>query len=272
MLIIATVQFAPVLADLDATLERLAAVLDQAAAADLVILPELSNSGYAFASRDQAWNCAEGVADSRFVDFLRDRCSHHDFDIISGFAERDGAELYNTAILVGSEGCSARYRKLHLFGNEPDWCQPGNLGLPICERRGLRIGMLLCFDWAFPEVWRILALRGADLIAHPCNLVLPGLGQRAASGHALVNRTYVATSNRTGTEGDLRFTGLSQIAGPDGKLIAAAPQTGDAVLIADCEVGRARDKQITAHNHLLDDRRPECYGDLIKPTATPDTL
>jgi predicted amidohydrolase len=125
----------------------------------------------------------------------------------------------------------------------------------------------VCFDWIFPEVWRILALKGADIICHPSNLVLPGLAQRAIPIHALTNRVYVVTANRIGTEGDLTFTGVSTIANPRGDILAQASQAKEELVVQEIDIAVARDKMITPRNHLLTDRRPEQYALLSKKPA-----
>jgi predicted amidohydrolase len=177
--------------------------------------------------------------------------------------ERDGPNLYNSAVLVGPQGYVGRYRKLHLFLHEKDFFQPGDAGLPVYDIGWCRVGMLICFDWLFSEVWRILALKGADVICHPSNLVLPGLGQRAVPIRALCNRVYVATGNRVGTERDLTFTGLSTIADPLGNVICQASPSEPKALVADMSLALARDKRITPRNGVFDDRRPDQYGRLL---------
>jgi predicted amidohydrolase len=259
---LAYVQFSPAFCDVDETMTRLAPLLDQCGRADLVVVPELCNSGYHFSTRQEAATCAEPVDNSRFLDFLRDQCRTHGFEIVSGFNESDGDVLYNSAVLVTAEGVAGRYRKLHLFMNEQDFFAAGDLGLPVLERPYGRIGMLICFDWAFPEAWRVLALRGADIICHPANLVLPGLAQRAIPVYALTNRVFIVTANRVGTERDLTFTGTSLLADPSGDLVIDAPQSGSAVGMAEVEPELARNKQITARNHLFRDRRPSDYREI----------
>jgi beta-ureidopropionase len=134
------------------------------------------------------------------------------------------------------------------------------LGLPVFDIGPGRIGMLVCFDWIFPEAWRVLALRGADIICHPSNLVLPGLAQRAVPIHALTNRFYVVTANRIGSEGELRFTGMSTIADPKGQVLAQASRTREEVGRMEIDVSLARTKNITSRNNILADRRPEQYA------------
>jgi predicted amidohydrolase len=233
------------------------------AQADLLVLPELCNSGYNFQSPQQAWETSEEINSSAFVQYLEALCQRHQFSIVSGFNERDGDYLYNAAILVGPRGYVGKYRKLHLFLDEKDHFRPGNAGLPVFDIGPCRVGMLLCFDWLFPEVWRILALEGADVIGHPSNLVLPGLAQRAIPVHALTNRVFVVTANRIGTEGNLVFTGLSTIADPKGAVLAQASPTEEEVCLTDIDIELARDKAITARNDILRDRRPEEYSLLL---------
>jgi predicted amidohydrolase len=260
-------QFAPALADLPttlATINRLGAVCGDV---DLLVLPELCNSGYNFESIEQAWATSEEVGDSIFVRELTALCAKHNCHVVSGFNERDGNRLYNSAVLVGPQGYVARYRKLHLFMTEKDHFEPGDAGLPVFDVGDCRVGLLICFDWTFPEVWRILALEGADVICHPSNLVLPGLAQRATPIHALINRYYVVTANRIGTERDLHFTGMSTISGPGGDVLLQASPDGEAVGIVEVDIELARDKNITTRNHALGDRRPEEYGRLVQAIA-----
>ncbi len=242
-------------------------LIGQAEGADLLVLPELCNSGYNFSSAEQAWATAEEIRDSIFLRYLEALCRRHGFYLVSGFNERAGDRLYNAAVLVGPQGYVGRYRKLHLFLNEKDYFQPGDEGLPVFDIGPYRVGMLICFDWLFPEAWRVLALQGADVVAHPANLVLPGLAQRAVPVHALINRFYAVTANRVGSEGDLTFTGLSTIANPKGEVILQASPTEEEVGLVDVEIGLARDKWITLRNHVLADRRPEHYSLLLKRTA-----
>ena len=185
-----------------------------------------------------------------------------------GFNERHNALLYNSAILIGPKGYIGKYRKLHLFMNEKDYFKPGDVGLPVFDIGLCKIGMLVCFDWIFPEVWRILALKGAEIICHPSNLILPGFAQKAVPIHALTNRVYIVTANRIGTEGDLSFTGLSTIADPKGEILVQASQAEEEVGIKDIDITMARDKMITHRNDVFSDRRPGEYSllteDIVK--------
>jgi predicted amidohydrolase len=258
------VQFAPALGDLRATLSTIDRLLE-GVEADLLVLPELCNSGYNFRSQQEAWETSEEMGNSPFLRHLESLCRQRRFHLVTGLNERGGASLYNSAVLVGPQGIIGRYRKLHLFLNERDFFRPGNAGLPVFTIGPCRVGMLVCFDWIFPEVWRVLALKGADVICHPSNLVLPGLAQRGVPIHALMSRVYAVTGNRIGSEGSLTYTGRSLVADPLGDVLAQASATEEEVGVVEVDVALARNKLVTPRNDILADRRPEEYGDLCGP-------
>ncbi|RLB29437.1 MAG: carbon-nitrogen hydrolase [Deltaproteobacteria bacterium] len=253
-------QFSPLLGDALGTMKAIERLLSGCAGVDLLVLPELCNSGYNFTSYEQAWDTSEAIEGGPFIAFLESKCSSHNMHIVSGLNERDGDVLYNSAVLIGPNGYIGTYRKLHLFLNERDFFQPGNAGLPVFDIGSCTLGMLVCFDWIFPEVWRILALKGAEIICHPSNLVLPGFAQRAIPIHALFNRVYVVTANRIGTEEELTFTGVSIIADPRGDILAQASRAKEEVVVREIHIALARDKMMTPRNHVLNDRRPQEYA------------
>ena len=253
-------QCAPALGNVNETIGHIDALIRSAEGADILVLPELCNSGYNFVSYDQAQETSEEIENSIFVRYLESQCMQFKIHIVSGFNERDHNDLYNSAILVGPDGYIGTYRKLHLFMNEKDYFKPGNRGLPVFNIGTCTIGMLVCFDWIFPEAWRILALKGADIICHPSNLVLPGLAQRAIPIHALINRIFIVTANRIGAERDLTFTGLSIIADPQGDILDQASQKDAELGIQTIDIAMARNKMITQRNDVLGDRKPEHYS------------
>jgi predicted amidohydrolase len=254
---IAIIQFAPYIGNLEATIGKLKMLLAEAKTANLVVLPELANSGYNFESIEQANECSEEVDNSIFLSFLKGECKKYKFAVATGFAEKDGEELFNSSVLLDEKGILGVYRKLHLFMNEKKYFQPGNLGLPVFEWKGIKIGMLVCFDWMFPETWRMLALKRVDVILHPSNLVLP-YAQSVIPSYALVNRIFIATANRIGTERDLSFTGQSIIANTKGEVLVRGDQS-EQVLMAEIEAQQARDKNITPLNNAFEDRRTDIY-------------
>ena len=266
---VAYVQLAPAFCDREETRRRLAPLLAESAEADLVVLPELCNSGYRFETRQEAWDSSESAEDGAFTAFLQQQCATHGFDAVAGLNERADDRLYNSAVLVGAEGWIGSYRKLHLFDREKEFFEPGDLGIPVFERNGVKLAMLVCFDWAFPEAWRVAALRGADLVCHPSNLVLTGFAQQAVPVHSITNRIYVVTANRVGSERDLTFTGNSLITDPRGQVLSRGHHSEACLGIVDLDPARARDKRITPNNDVLADRRPREYGPICGPPPPP---
>jgi predicted amidohydrolase len=197
------------------------------------------------------------------VEALTDLCRKRGFHLVTGFAEREGDRCFNSGLLIGPAGIVRTYRKIQLFNQEKSWFDPGNLPLEVTRVRGARIGMMICFDWAFPEIARSLALKGMEVLCHPSNLVLPGHCQLAMRARCLENGIFAVTANRCGADrrphGTLRFTGRSQIGGPRGEVLFQAPAGGGAVRVERIDPSRARNKMLTPRNHLLRDRRPELY-------------
>lgn len=230
--------------------------------ADIIVLPELAFTGYFFEDRSELRELAEDAGDSATVRGLARLCRANDFHLVCGFAERCREKLYNSALVIGPSGLQHRYRKLHLFNTEKEYFDPGDTPLEPVTLRGARIGVMICFDWVFPEVARTLALRGADLLCHPANLVLTYC-QRAMRTRSLENGVFSITANRTGTErrprGELSFTGQSQIVATKGEVVSCSAADEEVVVIRDVDLPAAREKMITANNHLLADRRPAFY-------------
>jgi len=231
--------------------------------ADLWVLPEFFASGYQFASASEARELAEAVPDGPTTRALIEHAVGQGFFIVAGLPERDGDRVYNSAVVVGPDGFVACYRKVHLFCHEKEFFAPGDRSFPVIDVGFARVGVMVCFDHLFPESARSLALQGADVIAHPANLVLPDLAQRTMTIRALENGVFTATANRVGTESrtdeTLTYTGQSQIVDPGGNVIARLSETDVGVFVAEIDVERARDKRITDFNDVLADRRPDQY-------------
>ena len=255
-------QFRPALAEVDANLEQIASLL-AGHSADLIVLPELATTGYALPDRKSFLAVAEpipGPSTDRLTELARATGGH----LVAGIAERAKGKLYNSAVLVGGGGVVATNRKSHLFWNEKNLFDPGDSGFAVHDIGGLRVGIMICFDWAFPEAAGTLARRGAQLIAHPSNLVLAHF-RRAMPVRCLENRVFAITANRfgeeAGTDGPVRFRGESMIISPRGDELAVAPAEADAVELVDIDPSAADDKYLTPTNHLFADRRPELYGE-----------
>lgn len=262
---VAFVQGRPAFGKTEANLEKglaLAATAD----AELVVIPELWSTGYVFSSHAEVAALAEDArsgATARALAWAAKREKRH---YLAGFAEVARGRYYNSAMLVGPAGVKAVYRKLHLFEREQEWFERGDLPLGVHKVGAARVGMLICYDWRFPEAARALALLGADVIAHPSNLVYPN-AQTAMLTRALENRVYIVTANRTGTEtrpgGSVPFTGRSQVAAPDGSPLVRARKAEETAVAVDLDLDRARDKELTRITAMFSNRRPEHYGALV---------
>jgi len=234
--------------------------------ADIIVLPELAFTGYFFEDRKELYELAEDVSDSPTLCALTRLCKSNAFYLIVGFAERSNDQLYNSALVIGPSGVLHCYRKLHLFNTEKEVFDRGDAPLKTIKIRGASVGVMICFDWVFPEVARSLALQGADLLCHPSNLVLTYC-QQAMRTRSLENAVYSVTANRVGKDirprGELLFTGQSQIVGPRGEIIASSSSNEEAVVLGHIDISKARNKFITDNNSLFADRRPEFYEFIV---------
>jgi len=232
--------------------------------AELVVLPELFSTGYQFRSKAEAMALAEEVPDGPTTKALVDTASASGTIIVAGILERSGKKLFNSSVLVSPDGFVALYRKAHLFWREKNIFTPGDTPFDVYEVNGVRLAMMICFDWYFPEVARTLALKGADIICHPSNLVLPHCPQ-AMITRCLENKVYAITANRAGSEcrrkgESLRFIGQSQIVSPDGELLYRAPSSGTDAAAMLIEPLKARAKTPTRLNDIFKDRRRDLYS------------
>jgi len=258
---IAVVQMMPKFGDVSGNIDKALSMV-RSERADLYVLPELALSGYLFESPEEAASLAQ-ESDEPVFDEFAGLAATEGVSLVVGFAERDAGTLYNSSMLLTPEGERHVYRKVQLFWGEKEIFAPGDRRPGVVESSGARLGMMICFDWIFPEIARTLALAGAQVLCHSTNLVLPYC-QDAMITRCIENRVFAAVSNRTGTEAragkELRFTGLSEIVGVDGKVLLRAGAEEEVVLAADINPLLADDKSVTPLNDLMTDRRPELYG------------
>ena len=256
-------QFKPQFLKPKKNLEHLTSLLSEQKA-DLIVLPELAISGYLFSNQKKKKKVSEDPKNGLTATCFKQLAEENNTSYVIGFAEKAASGIYNSSMLVNPDGSVHTYRKTHLFYEEKKWFKPGNTGFKVFKaKKNIKIGMMVCFDWIFPESARSLALNGAQIIAHPANLVLPWC-QQAMKTRSLENRVYSITSNRTGTEKNnnnkLTFTGQSQILNPKGEIIKRFNETEEKLFITEIEPELADDKNITDYNHAFNDRRTELYN------------
>ncbi|MEA3471067.1 MAG: nitrilase-related carbon-nitrogen hydrolase [Thermodesulfobacteriota bacterium] len=255
------IQFGPVFGDIEGNIDTVKRLVD-GADADILVLPELFNTGYLFTSHEEVEKLSEEIPGGKTTEALCELAQRKNVWIVGGLAERSGKNIYNSAVLVGPKGYRAVYRKIHLFFEEKVWFQPGERGFEVHDIGWCKIGIMICFDWIFPESMRVLSLMGADVVCHSSNLVL-SYCQDAMKTRCLENRVFAVTANRTGTEKrggkSLYYTGKSQVTGTDGGVLLRAGEAAEEVGIVEIDVNETRTKEVNEYNDLFGDRRPELY-------------
>lgn len=266
-----------------AVVERMLALMDQAIAEDveLLVYPELALTPY-FPKRirDDYDQFFESEMPSKDVAPLFERARHAHLAFHLGYAERDGARRYNTAILVDEDGTIFdRYRKTHLPGLphpdpdglarvfEPCYFAHGDTGFKVYAAAKARIGIAICQDRRYPESYRCLGLGGAEIIvsgyntpAYPLALAHNELVLRAG---AYENSLFVVGCAKAGVEDGVEFIGGSAVVNPLGEVVAKASTTGDELVAARIDL----DQMTPARKrwNFFGRRRPEHYGPLVEP-------
>ncbi|MFH1049668.1 MAG: nitrilase-related carbon-nitrogen hydrolase [bacterium] len=260
---IAGVQFKPFFGEKEKNVEMMIEKV-KSIEADLIIFPELSTSGYFFLEKEEVNKEAEdfnGDVISRFQDLS----SEHNKILVIGFPEKSGDKFYNSAaILFPEKEISKCYRKTHLFYKEKFVFSPGDSGFFVVndKERDVKIGVMICYDWRFPESSRTLALMGADLIVCPSNLVTT-VWHNVMPARAIENKVYFAVINRIGKENrngeELFFNGESAIYGYNGERLAKAGVEDEKIIFADITPSSTRKKSFNEFNDVFKDRRPDLY-------------
>jgi N-carbamoylputrescine amidase len=277
LLTIACIQMRPEIGQISTNIAHSLALIRRAhqQGAQLIVLPELCNSGYMFASRSEAFALSETI-DGETVQAWLAIAHELDVTLVAGFTEREGDQLFNSAALVGPDGLIGCYRKLHLWGEENLFFERGNVQVPVFTTPFGRIACAICYDIWFPEVMRLAALQGADILCVPTNWV-PMANQRAdqpvmANILAMAGAHPVGGGNehpvRMGTERGQPFLGSSIIVGCEGwPLAGPASVTDEEILIAQVDLSDARKRrQFNDYNHVLHDRRTDFYQDMLGTT------
>lgn len=259
----AFVQTAPVFGEVRKNVDRAVARIEKLDAG-LIVLPELYSTGYQFRSKKELLELAEevpgGYATRRLIEAAKATGAY----IVAGLAERSGRKAYNSAVVVGPRGLVGTYRKAHLFWDEKKIFTKGDTPFSVFRAGKVRVGVMICFDWLFPEAARTLALKGADIICHPSNLVLPYCPE-AMITRSLENRVFTITANRVGTEErvagkPLRFIGKSQVTSPCGEVLARAGSRREEAGVVEIDPSAARRKLITPLNDIFKDRRKDLFS------------
>lgn len=263
-MIVAALQFTPKLFDVDANLERIEELVRSSGKTfDLIVSPELATTGYCLETRARVEELSETI-NGKTAKLFTAKAKEWNAAIVCGFIERDGDRCYNASMLVTSRGVVGTYRKVHLFYKEKEIFDEGDKGFPVFDVGGVKIGMMICYDWRFPEASRSLALQGADIIAHPSDLITRrDVSKIIMHTRAIENKVICITSNRNGSEKwgeeELNFTGESEIINYNGEVLSTCDGRFEGVITADVDPIETRRKAFNALNDIFGDRRLKQY-------------
>jgi predicted amidohydrolase len=259
---IAAAQIDCVLGDVDANVQKVREFSTRAreAGADLVVFPEMADTGYSMpVIQEHAMTWNEGA-----VPQLQEIAKTLRIGIISGVSERDGGSIYNSQVSIDAGGqIVAKYRKTHLFSPPPieeDKCfTPGDelVSFPIGK---LRLGLTICYDLRFPEVYRALACEsGANVFIISAAWPFPRVEHLRilAAARAIENQSYVILSNRVGKDNGVSFCGNSAIIDAYGVTIAGASADREELIVG--EVAEEVVRSVRGRMGIFEHRRPELY-------------
>ncbi len=259
---IAAAQMACTLGDLAANARKMRDFAERAkaAGAELVVFPEMADTGYAMdVIREMAkpWN--EGV-----VPELQETARTLAIGIISGVSERTGECIHNSQVVIDASGAIvAKYRKTHLFSPAPveeDKCFAPGVELVSVAFGSLRLGLTICYDLRFPELYRALALeQGANVFIISSAWPFPRVEHQRvlATARAIENQSYVVLANRVGKDDGVPFCGSSALIDPYGVVVAAASADREELIVA--EVAPEVIEQVRTRMAVLSHRRPDLY-------------
>lgn len=268
----------PVLRDFQKNVDKMCAFIKKAMKekpeTNLIVFPELITSGYECGKDFQ--RLAETTNDGQSMKTIGALAKEYKVHIVYGFPERDPDKrdvLYNSAVLIDDTGrVKGVYRKVHPFASEKEFFRAG-CSYPVFDTSIGRLGIMICWDTAFPEVARSLALQGADLLIVPTNWEKPYLTtvvtknqqdwDLVTRARALDNCMYLISANRIGFDESLGFFGRSNIIGPTGEAIAELLDEAEGMISAELDYSipiLLRKEYYT----FFKDRRPDTFGEITK--------
>lgn len=231
-------------AELEGVDARLAAIADvvrqaRTKGAEIAVFPELATTGYGLGEEIRA--LAE-PADGPTIARLKAVSAEFGVALVVGLPLVEDGIACNSCAFIAPDGKVSTYNKIQLYGDyEKALFQPGCGAPPLFDYKGMRFGLLICFDVEFPERVRDLALRGAEVILVPTALPKSDGGRFIATSvipvRAFENQVFVVYANHAGSDARFSYQGLSSIAAPDGSLLARASEAGPGVICAELDKG-----------------------------------
>lgn len=256
---VAAVQFNITLGEIESNLKKAREGLQRAAeqGARLAVLPEMWSAGYDYKNLPEL-----ALSTPRMLDELCQISAEHNMVIVGSLPERQGDAIYNAAWVVDEGKIKGSYRKLHLFSTmgEDRFLAAGDKSLVVPTSIG-RIGVAICYDLRFPELFRKLALEGAEIICLPAEWPKPRQEhwRTLLRARAIENQLFIAATNCCGIQGKLDFFGMSLLIEPRGEILA---EGGEADTVLTAEFNFEDLKNYRYQIPCFKDRRPDVYGKL----------
>jgi predicted amidohydrolase len=231
--------------------------------AELVVFPECMDTGYLFDSPEHCRELAETVPGGDFVSALAELSRQHGIYIASGITEWDPErkKIFNTGIMFGRKGdVACHYHKQFLATHDQNWFSFGVRGCPVVQTDLGRIGLLICFDGRIPEIFRSMAMQGAEVIVDMANFFAMDQADMWGPARSYENGVWLVAATKAGYERSIYYPGGSMIVDPKGRVVSKVPYDTHGLAISDIDPELAGDKAIYATNDKIADRRPETYG------------
>ena len=249
--------------------------LASAEGAKIVCLQELYRTPYFCRTEDpKNFDLAETIPGPSTAAFSKLAKATDTVIVASLFEKRASGVYHNTAVVIDADGkLLGKYRKMHIPDDpgfyEKFYFVPGDLGFQAFETRYAKIGVLICWDQWFPEAARLTALAGAELLFYPTAIgwkpnepvetkYYHDAWETVQRSHAIANGVYVASTNRVGTEGELKFWGSSFVSDPFGHLLYRASDRREEIILADCDLSKV--EKTRREWPFLRDRRIDFYS------------
>jgi omega-amidase len=256
---VAAIQFNIAFGEIDQNLKKVELALDRVAkqGAQLAVLPEMWSVGY-----DYRRLARHAVETPRVLEELCRKTAELNLVVVGSLPEQEAGKIYNTAYVIDKGKLIGSYRKLHMFSmmGEDRFLAPGDRSLVVPTSVG-RLGVAICYDLRFPELFRKMALEGAEIICLPAEWPKPRQEhwRTLLRARAMENQLFVIATNCCGLQGNLDFFGMSLLLSARGEVLAEGGEA-EAELIASFDYQEMVDYR--AQIRCYDDRRPEVYGKL----------
>lgn len=238
--------------------------------AELVVFPECMDTGYLFDSPEHCRNLAEPIPGGPFVSALSDLARKHGIYIASGVTEWDPekGKIFNTGIMYGRKGeVVCHYHKQFLATHDQNWFSFGERGCPVVDTDLGKIGLLICFDGRIPEIFRSMAMQGAEVIVDMANFFAMDQADMWGPARSYENGMWLVAATKAGYERSIYYPGGSMIVDPKGRVLSKVPYDTHGMAVADIDPEMAADKSIYSANDKIADRRPDTYGIMAIPYA-----